>query len=124
MSEYKFRAWYSSGTKELMLYEDYPGQVFKWLSEGQPLEIMQYTGLKDKRGVEIYKADLYREGDNLYKVVRMDEHAMYGLKVIKTNYVLIRGLTFPIWHYIGNAPLQTRGEIVGNIYENSALLNN
>ena len=68
MRAIKFRAWHKGrkGTSWIdsispgMIYEDRPGDVFRWLEENQPIEIMQFTGLTDKKGKEIYEGDVVK----------------------------------------------------------------
>lgn len=132
MREIKFRAWYSSDTKEMMLHEDYPGQVFKWFSENQPLEIMQYTGLKDKNGTEIYEGDLLRhpardswEQKNFvaFEVFfhdndRADRHI--GFQMNRLHFQGSIGGYSMVENFL---PRYTeKMEIIGNIYENPELL--
>ena len=53
--ELKFRAWHKDSRE--MLHAGV-ADVFIWQHEGQPIEIMQYTGLKDKNGKGIYEGDV------------------------------------------------------------------
>ncbi len=62
MREIKFRAWHKGSGQypPTMLMEEYPGQSFQWLHDKQPIELMQFTGLFDKHGKEIYEGDIVR----------------------------------------------------------------
>jgi len=57
MREIKFRAWIAKSSK--MVYEGWNGDIFyskrEIFAQGEDAEVMQYTGLKDKAGKEIYE---------------------------------------------------------------------
>ena len=60
MREIKFRAWHKTA-KEMFIEDGIKcrfGECLKFLWEKQPVEVMQYTGLKDKNGKEIYEGDI------------------------------------------------------------------
>jgi len=65
MREIRFRAWHIAA--QSMLYDTDPGDCLRWKNEGQPLRVMQFTGLH-ANGKEVYEGDIL--GRNLYSGVR------------------------------------------------------
>jgi hypothetical protein len=110
----KFRAWHK-GANQMLESRDqgYQGEVFKWLHEGQPIEIMQFTGLLDKNGKEIYESDIVgfsvREVD---KVKMPAIHHAKGVVVINPFTLLFGSWDAGYCHNI---------KVIGNVYENPEL---
>lgn len=113
--EIKFRAW--DELKKTMIF----GGAFMDVSQTKSVdrwvfgldvfnhpddvsELMQYTGLKDRHGVEIYEGDILRGKDGNYSVVWSD-HLMQWT----TNKRLM------LWAF--NEP-----EVIGNIHANPELI--
>ncbi len=72
MREFKFRAWHKETEEMHTGYK--AGQIFLWQDQGQPIEIMQYTGLSDEYGKEIYEGDrLFDEHNEEWATVVFDE---------------------------------------------------
>ena len=131
MREIKFRAW--DKNREEMINEpefiNLEGRDFVifieheaiWEKndyEGAEFEIMQYTGLKGKNGVEIY------EGDIVANIPRFCEIPCHGLhdsaEIVKMKE--IEGSDDMGIDCIGYPLYWTGYEIIGNIYENPELL--
>lgn len=75
----------------------------------EDLEVMQYTGLKDKNGTEIYEGDIIQTKD-FYEC---------GELIFKGKLEVIKSLN----DYISRcAFIDTTGKVIGNIYENKDLL--
>ena len=128
MRDIKFRAWngkvmsydvnvYSDGTVgdywwgADVIFEDYLKHSF---SEGN---LMQYTGLKDKNGVEIYEGDLVNY-DGYLGYVGFDNgvYIFYEIKPLK-NYDEYQ---IELHEIVIEEQMNT--EVIGNIYENPELL--
>lgn len=90
--------------------------------EIDPSTVCQYTGLTDKNGRKIFEGDICKDGGNVVRILWNDKH-QWGVEISKTDYVLSKGLIFPLWQYDnceqnGNREL----EVIGNIFDNSELL--
>lgn len=122
MREIKFRAWFGEEHKMIPFDELHieleNGEYTVWYSlDGDSIQdglcvedfnIMQYTGLKDKNGKEIYEGDIVRLPED-------EDYKYYSIIYSKNRlgFTLSNGCGFGLSYGI---------EVVGNIYENPELL--
>lgn len=124
MREIKFREWETyRKTMAVGIREDYDDSVgFRFLHEeaGQRI-LMQYTGLKDSHGNEIY------EGDILEAVFELLDGELET--IIDKGVVVFKDCAFQVQTFEGHheplhewAQLSEELKVIGNIYENPELL--
>lgn len=121
--EIKFRIWCDLDKK--MLYTNEDIKTFakannedwfrvKW-ADFTDLHLLQYTGLKDKNGKEIYEGDIIKSGAGLvYEVVWWDEKVAWATKDKFGGYNML-------WPEVKQ---WDEVEIISNIYENPKLIKN
>lgn len=115
MREIKFRAWDKLHKRMRTLQAlhwqpDYVAFENGDMTETDGAVVMQYTGLKDKNGREIYEGDILRTDD--------------GLGRLSTEVITWEESGFWIRTHKGNLhlPAQPYREVIGNIYENPDLM--
>lgn len=151
MREIKFRVWDTENKEMLRVqeldFEDtfYGGRLsirteqYNDYFDIEDMILMQYTGLHDKNGKEIYEGDIVKRSlydakehriffEDFYQIVF--EKGAFQYKGIKEYYIDKTGKKYGemdkiYWQYLGsNFGVDIENiEVIGNIYENKELLN-
>ena len=119
MRKVKFRSW-DSRHKVMDIPDNIANDI-----DGDKYQIMQYTGLKDQNGVEIYEGDIVKfngGAEDFFAEIGFE----YGCFIAKMPWVIkvkkFGKASYPeLKYYIDMTFVST--EVIGNIYENPELIN-
>ncbi|PGM07218.1 hypothetical protein CN938_22150 [Bacillus thuringiensis] len=116
MKEIKFRAWDGDRMQKVLTLGLYEGFVDtnKLHSDIEDFKLMQYTGLKDKNGKEIYEGDIVKVSDHPFNSsIKVDGHYEVGYDSETMDLCCGGWYLHRMRHW---------AEVVGNIYETPELL--
>lgn len=117
MREIKFRAWDEKEKK----FFDISKPMYQFQKDGtlflhKDFILLQYTGLKDKNGTEIYEGDIIKTQRSVGKTNIAKVIFNHGSFVAKYSDI-------SNWKHLSTGS-QSDCEVIGNIYSNSELLTN
>jgi len=121
MREIKFRAWDKRQKRMIPPYLlcNLTGDMEQ---ENEYIIFMEYTGLKDRNGKEVYEGDIvraFKETD--YRIKRWEEY-YFIVKWDECGYWKFMRIDMKDWCHAGYLSDLNYIEIIGNIYENQELL--
>lgn len=102
----KFRAWsehMKTMYEDVQIHSDDADTTNPWL-------FMQFTGLKDRNGKEIYEGDIVQDGDGNRAEVRWEAPEFVAMWA---------DTPMSSWNLIS---LPSHGEVIGNVHESPELL--
>jgi len=109
----KFRCWENSENR-MILWDDIYKHIertggavwFYFSNEDQEMIMMQFTGIIDKNGKEIYEGDIIQYTQHYFNTEMINTK----IKVVKWN--------MDRWNIFSTNAGETDIEVIGNIYEN------
>lgn len=126
MKEYKFRAWHTGNIRGVcapkpemgkpeMCYPhpNWQANALQWKSEGQPVIVMQFTGVIDKNGADIYEGDVISDHLGVGVIEYKDEYGAFRVNY-KNSYAK--------WFIDYLSGERKTIKVIGNIYENPELM--
>jgi uncharacterized phage protein (TIGR01671 family) len=110
MRDFKFRVWDGERMKPVILWGFSEGFIMtsKYSSDEEEFKVMQYTGLKDKNGKEIYEGDILKDDYGPGEVKWIQEHCAFV--------VFSRGESSQ-YNFLESDGQLKYSEVIGNVFD-------
>lgn len=92
---------------------------FRYVEEAEN-NLMQYTGLKDKNGKELYEGDIFSHNNRNFQIIFSENKLVLLARLIGTGKNTDKPSNWRDLEWVNNVSKHI--EIIGNIYENPELL--
>jgi len=132
MRKIKFRFWdvVKEEMSDVALMIDGDGKIYEWDSYGMDSDetiryiLMQYTGLKDKNGKEIYEGDIVRDSNGYMGWIEWiaPKFKVAHKQVDYKSFSIVNDEEIFDWYVDYVSLRKNLWEIIGNIHENPELL--
>lgn len=137
MREIKFRSWDANKKEMCRVLMIYPGDTaigIQWIDKNKNIclsttaskervELMQFTGLKDKNGKEIYEGDVIEKDGETWQILWDKNRAGFRFLSIRSQKRKFLGTEIRLPESVGcQAYLMQEMTVIGNIYENQELI--
>lgn len=126
--EVKFRFWdsfngcYTYSDKVQNGLEGFFSLYDAALNGGNNPVLMQYVGLKDKNGKEIYEGDVYKTNEDIYLVTCDETHNGFHWIMIYDSWLNKNVINRNKKSWLSKSDSSKNYEVIGKIYENPELL--
>lgn len=125
MRDIKFRAWVKTDIEDDGIFEYMESDASTFLDPFElhkrgKIILLQYTGLNDKNGVEIYEGDVLKSDDKYNEIVSVVwNHGEFKLR-LEFKRADVKGQEHT--HHANIKIYPHRYTVIGNIYEDARLL--
>lgn len=120
MKAIKFRAWHKKNRNMIQIFDSECQTEWFLPNLSEDYEVMQYTGLKDKNGKEIFEGDIV-EGHTFDEQIDKKQVGSIEYSEGRHGFIFVpnefkpKNLYYPLFAIV-------TCELIGNIYENEELL--
>ena len=117
MREIKYRAYHKRHRQMFVIFDNTNGKEWFLPNARDDFEVMQFTGIKDKNGKEVYEGDIVKH--EVFGIKEITWGSSFDNDCLKGNAGFMYNKTMAFLHVNDSQEI----EVIGNIFDNPNLLN-